>query len=171
MSKFYKNTHKKIFNKWLFKKDNYSFLFNYIYYPDIYTDSFLGTDSLTIHVNEPASNIILKELEWGDVSLPNTQVPSNKAPRYPEISKIHVTKNNPFSLETGQTLDCTTERSFGPLEKFTECSGLGNFLAYHALYAMPGLSVSMGPILYKNLSKISRSVAGSPSREISDKAA
>ncbi|MGL5719445.1 MAG: hypothetical protein ACRCYP_01430 [Alphaproteobacteria bacterium] len=118
--------------------------------------SFLDVKPLTIDVKEPVSNIILKELEGGDVSLTE--------------SKIQVTKNTPFSLEAGQTLDCTTERSFGPLEKLAECSGLGNFLAYHALYTMPGLSVSMGPIFHENLEKTSRSVPDSWSRSVSPKA-
>ncbi|MGL4427116.1 MAG: hypothetical protein ACRCUQ_05125 [Alphaproteobacteria bacterium] len=63
--------------------------------------TFLGADPLTIRVNEPVSNIILKELEGGDVSLTE--------------SKIHITKSTPFALETGQSVDCKTERSFGPL--------------------------------------------------------
>jgi hypothetical protein len=46
-------------------------------------------------------------------------------------------------------------------EKFTESSEIGNFLAHHTLYTMPGLSVSMGPILHENLDKTRRTVTDS----------
>ncbi|MGL5784472.1 MAG: hypothetical protein ACRCYZ_03260 [Alphaproteobacteria bacterium] len=109
--------------------------------------SFLEASPLKISLNESVSNLLLKELKGGNVSL--------------TANEIHVTKSTPFMLETEEILDCKTERFFGQLKKSIKNSKAGDFLVYHATYTIPGLSVSMGPILNENLEKTSELVPDS----------
>lgn len=118
---------------------------------------FSMTMPLTIDVSKPVSNIILNELRGGNLSLGE--------------DKLHIEKNSSLVLETGDTIEHTAKHAYGPLEKLIECFEEGNFLAYRALYTMPGLSVSMGPLFHKDLDKAGADVPGNWSSVARKKAA